>query len=344
MSVPVVGKRLAGVQGFINEVLVAATVELVSTGFERNVHDCVAGLPKLRRVITGLNREFLDRVRSRLTLLRCALAETVGRVHALDHYHVGVVCAAVDANDRADLSGSDCQCRAWNQSSDCKRVPDAAAAGEGACLQNRKIVDAFCSNDMAQFSALGLQQRRVGLHGDRLRGAADLEPNIDSNGLRRLNRQTLPDVFLESVQLCRELINARRQLRQCEISGFSADGVIFRPGFDICCNDTRPGNDGVRRIGHSSSNRTPIGLSECRPRIGSQKQADQPSSTYLHDCSPLSLVYGRSLKTREATVKRDNQSLCTGNQNSGDGCRIRSTGISSVCLLYFRSQYQSQEF
>src|SRR5262249_51969425 len=150
------------------------------------------------RVITGLNREFLDRVRSRLILLGRTLAETVRRIHALDHHHVGVVCSAVNAYVWPDLAGGDCQCRAGNQSGDGERVPDTPAAGESSRLQHRKVVDTFCSNDMAQFSALRLQQRRVGFYGDLLRVVADLETNIDSNGLRRLNGQALPDVFLES--------------------------------------------------------------------------------------------------------------------------------------------------
>jgi len=62
MSIPVVGEGRAGVEVFVDEVVVAAAVKLVGAGLHGEVEESAAGLPKLRRVVAGLKCDLLDRL------------------------------------------------------------------------------------------------------------------------------------------------------------------------------------------------------------------------------------------------------------------------------------------
>src|SRR6202166_1347362 len=61
MTMPVVGKRRAGVEVFVNEVVVTGAVILVGARLHGEVKKTAASLAELCRVVAGLNRDLLDR-------------------------------------------------------------------------------------------------------------------------------------------------------------------------------------------------------------------------------------------------------------------------------------------
>ena len=122
-------------------------MKLVGARLHRYVHDGVACLPILRGVVAGLNGPFLNRIRSRLVLLRGALSQTVGCIHAFNQEDFRVVHTAIDAHR---WSGSSLyQGRARHQRDHGVRIPDASAARDGSRLQERKAIHAFCRDDVA---------------------------------------------------------------------------------------------------------------------------------------------------------------------------------------------------
>ena len=92
-SVSVVGERHARVERFIDEVIVARTMELISARLHCHVEDATARLSELGRIVTGLNCEFLNGIDARLRLGACALAEAVGGVLPLHQHRLRVVGA-----------------------------------------------------------------------------------------------------------------------------------------------------------------------------------------------------------------------------------------------------------
>src|SRR6185369_2867599 len=57
-----VSERQAGVESFVHEVVVGASMDLIGAGFHGVVEVSACGLPELRRKIAGLDGYFLDRV------------------------------------------------------------------------------------------------------------------------------------------------------------------------------------------------------------------------------------------------------------------------------------------
>src|SRR5439155_22152798 len=62
MSIPVVGEGSAGVETFIDQVVVAAAVKLVRARLHGEVKQTPASLPEFRSIVAGLNRNLLDRL------------------------------------------------------------------------------------------------------------------------------------------------------------------------------------------------------------------------------------------------------------------------------------------
>src|SRR5438874_10187873 len=66
MTMPVISKRRAGVEAFVDKVVVNAAVILIGARLHREVKKAAASLAELRRVVAGLNRNLLDRFDTRL--------------------------------------------------------------------------------------------------------------------------------------------------------------------------------------------------------------------------------------------------------------------------------------
>ena len=74
----------AGIQSFVHEIVVAASVELVAAGFHGVVEVTAARLTIFRGEVAGLNRDLLDGVHARLVDLVLPLVEAVGGVLPLE--------------------------------------------------------------------------------------------------------------------------------------------------------------------------------------------------------------------------------------------------------------------
>src|SRR2546422_11212446 len=77
-------ERCAGIQVLIHKVVVNASVKLVGSGSHRVIEVAAAGLSKFRRIVTGLDRNFLDRFNAGLHALVVLAVPPVGFVLAFN--------------------------------------------------------------------------------------------------------------------------------------------------------------------------------------------------------------------------------------------------------------------
>src|SRR5262245_37774756 len=107
MTVAIICERVARINSLINEIFVAAPVKLARTRLHRDSEETTAGLSKFRSIVTSLNGNFLDGIRTRLIFLQ---RETYGVVRVVQPFKAiggGVrrrsvhdhrqVCCVVDA-------------------------------------------------------------------------------------------------------------------------------------------------------------------------------------------------------------------------------------------------------
>ena len=88
-------------------------------------------------------------------------------------------------------------------------------------------------------ATFGVQQRGLGGDRDRFRVRADFQIDIDANGLQRSNAQSVPQVFLEALNLDNELVVSRRQIADRELAGGSGRAGINLSGSYVSRLDRR---------------------------------------------------------------------------------------------------------
>src|SRR6202035_3867879 len=194
----------AGVKDFVHEVVVGAPVKLVGARPHRDIEHTAADLAIFRGVVTGLNRGLLNRIDARLGLLGNAGGARVGRILTLDTERLRVGRRAVDAHQ-----GVRYVVHARDYHHHVVRIPNAGAAGQrSADTQNGKVVQALDVDVMAQLAALRLQERGGFIYSDGLAGRADLQADIDAQGLRHFDGQTGARILLKSGHRDVDLVRA----------------------------------------------------------------------------------------------------------------------------------------
>jgi hypothetical protein len=114
------------------------------------------------------------------------------------------------------------------------------------------------------FAALCPQQgRRLGDgYGFPIR--TNLHTDIQSQGLGHEHGDALTHVLLESRQLGRQLVHSGRQLGECVVAGFSADGFVSCAGFNIDGGDAHARNNRATHVGDGSGHCSAIALGKNR--------------------------------------------------------------------------------
>src|SRR5690348_15338605 len=97
MPASIIGERRSGVEEFVHEIVVDASMELVGAGLHGQVEYAAAGQTELGRVVARLNGEFLNGVHARLGLGLGGIPP-VGRVLAVNAHGLGVGGVPVDPN------------------------------------------------------------------------------------------------------------------------------------------------------------------------------------------------------------------------------------------------------
>ena len=98
MAVSVVGKGPAGVERFVNEVVVGAAVKLIRSRFHRDVKQAAARLTEFRRVVAGLDGDLLCRLHAGLRLGDTAEANRGCGILTLDAKRGRVALQSIDAD------------------------------------------------------------------------------------------------------------------------------------------------------------------------------------------------------------------------------------------------------
>ena len=186
-SISITGEGQAGVEVFVDQVFVPASVPLIGARLHGHIHDAAARLPELGGVIADLNGPLLDGVGSRLVLLDQALRDGIGRVLAFHQDDFRVSGRAVNANGGVGRVGPRAAIkRTRQQRDDSHGIPNARVASRGTGGQQRKVVHALRSNVVTQLTALRLEQRGRLADGDGLAHIAYVEGDVDAQGLRHL--------------------------------------------------------------------------------------------------------------------------------------------------------------
>ena len=146
-------ERIAGVEDFVDEIVVGAAVIRVGPGPHRDVEQATAHLSVFGREVTGLNRGLLDRIDARLGLLRDARGTGVGSVLTFDAEGLRVGGRPVDSDQRV---GDVVHTR--DHLHHVVRVTNARATGKRAAdTQDRKVVHLIHIDVVTQSAAFGIE-------------------------------------------------------------------------------------------------------------------------------------------------------------------------------------------
>ena len=244
-------ERPAGVEGFVNHVIVGGTVKRIGARLHRDIEYGARGQAKLGGEVAGLHGDFLDGVYAGLRERVGAHAKTVGGIETLDTDLLGVYRRALQANGvRADVVGAGDHLRYG------ERIANSAQGADG------QLIDALGGDVMAEFTAFGFEKRGGFVDGDRFRGGADFERGVGPNCFEGLQREALADVFFESGDGDADFVGPGRQLADGVAARSGGGGAIDGSRGDIAGFDGSAGDDGARGIGNSSGDAAAIALAE----------------------------------------------------------------------------------
>ena len=192
MVVSTAGEGLPGIQVLVAEILKARAVQLVGTGFGREVVQPTAYLAVFGGEVAGLQRHLFERLHRRLAARRKALLLREGSVLTVDPRGERIVGQSIDADIG---TGSVRSGHEGGERPGINQGRGAAGAGRGDQGELFKSLDGDIG---ALFCVFRFQQRCVGRDADGLGGRADLQVHVDARNLRHLNRDAFLDVRAES--------------------------------------------------------------------------------------------------------------------------------------------------
>ena len=146
-----------------------------------------------------------------------------------------------------------------------------------------QIIHKFPVHYLARGCILRLQLNRPRLDIDDLRSGTDLQGEIDTRILADFDRDAFPAFRLEPAGRCRDRILCRRQLTDHVAAAGVACSRVGKTFLRVRCLDLDTGNQGARRIGNCSANRTGVELSACRPGHHAQ-DCGEPQHEICPDC------------------------------------------------------------
>ena len=225
-----------------------------------HVHVRTSSSPILRVVERSLDLELLNGIRSGYRDPGSAKRSDLGeigaiavRIHAVEHEIVVAATGAV----RADLLASGPQLGGIHDVS-IRSSGQAENFGKVA-IDQRQFLNRFAIDDSSESGILRLKERRFCANRDLFFCAADRQLNLQPAHLGDLNPNTLQDEWLKSGRANRQIIVARRQEWDREISlGIRSDMALFACGVtsdDHCCICYR----GSTGVAHAASDGTGVG-------------------------------------------------------------------------------------
>src|SRR5215831_16785783 len=98
MSVSIISKRPAGVQRFVDEIIVNTAMERVGSRLHRHVEQTTARLTEFSREVAGLDCDFLNSFDALLCLRDLTVADRGGSILPIDAQPGGVALHSVHAH------------------------------------------------------------------------------------------------------------------------------------------------------------------------------------------------------------------------------------------------------
>ena len=139
----------------------------------------------------------------------------------------------------------------------------------------RQLIDRFRPDEKTELAAGGVDERRVAGHRHFFAQSADLERDVDDEGLGNRQQQIAPHVRLEAGELGAQLVGARRQPGD-DVAALRVRGDRARQrGADVPDRDRDPGQHAAVGIVDGAGDR---GGSLCRRRRGEQRDEEQGES------------------------------------------------------------------
>ena len=239
-------------------------MEGVGAGLHGGVEEAAGHLAVFRREVTGLDRQFLNRVDAGLGLgLR--VDQVVGGVLAFDAQRLRIARVAVDADAAI---GAEVGTR--QQQNRRIRVADTGSAcATRADAHHRKVVHAVRVDVVADFAALGLQQRSCVGHRHRFRRCTYFHRYVDTHRRRNGNFNVLANESLESRRADGQFIDAGRNLRQGVVARVCGTTGGQRPGPRIASLNRGSRKNRAGRIGDGPRDGAAVAL---RKQRGSTSQ------------------------------------------------------------------------
>ena len=222
---------------------------------------------------------------------------------AVQHGSLRVERVTIDAN--IALPRDVCPRRDVEEGIIVANLPDLAAGAPEPVIQ-RQVVNSRYRDIEILVRAFGPKQGRVGGDGDRLRGRAYFEFDIDRVNLRDLNLNAALGEFLEPRHLNAHRIHSGGHFSQCVAPGPGRDGGVLGLRLRIHCEHVRVGYNRAYRIADRSRDAPAVSLREGSDREQSGPYKDQPQFRFhTHNLIPYSFLplTGRQLNTH-ATAAR----------------------------------------
>ncbi len=197
-----------------------------------------------------MQREFFDPVDRGLRFIEEARIESARGVLTFENHAERAARAAVDP----DVIPS-ADARPGGELKEDERIAHAIVG-----KVQRELVHFVSAEDRALLGGLGLEQRRVGAHGDQVGGRAYLQDDIDARGLSYLDRDPGLDELPEGRVLHRQAVGSGGNRGDCVVAGFSADRAQLLIGRQVGGNDRHAGHDATPLIGDGAGNGSAVAL------------------------------------------------------------------------------------
>ncbi len=214
------------------EVAEPGPADLVRARLRDRIDDGPRGPAELRVVLVRQHLEFLDRLDRRPRLRARALPDdVVVVVAAVEHV---VVVAWILPVDRDRVAAERLRADRRHDSRQQADEPDEVA------VHARQLDQRLLRDVAADFLRRHVDERRVGVDGDRLFERADLHRDLDARRLADLEPQILAVEFLEPLQLGDGFVHAGHEPACHERPVGAADGFAEHAGLLIANRDGDP--------------------------------------------------------------------------------------------------------